>query len=258
MTWVSLRSGMASSGSVIMDRQPHRQAKATPTSKRVLCLTEISMMRLIMADAAADSGKIMLWVASEILLAALRTEVIGSAITMERVSSGDGLGGIDHHAAGWIFNLAGLDGQPRLAARWWCDLLLRLLLWRRLSAGSQSALRIHKERSCGDHALAFIQAPHDLDTVRKPPPGFDLAGFKHPLATLYEHALLASRVNQCIQGHGESRRHSHRQFHVDKHVRTQGKSGVVRFEPQLQSPGNGIDLRKGVTHACRKGFSLTG
>src|SRR5207248_1192350 len=78
------------------------------------------------------------------------------------------------------------------------------------------------------------------------------------LAALYEHALLASRVNQRIQGHGESRRHSHRQFHVDKHVRTQGKSGVVRFEPQLQSPGNGIDLRKGVTHACRKGFSLIG
>src|SRR5207249_8851940 len=74
-------------------------------------------------------------------------------------------------------------------------------------------------------------------------------GSEHPLAALYEHALLASRVNQRIQGHGESRRHAHRQFHVDKHVRTQGKSGVVRFEPQLQSPGNGIDLRKGVAHA---------
>src|SRR5438270_1594260 len=200
MTWVSLRSGMASSGSVIMDRQPHRQAKATPTNKRVLCLTEISMMRLIMADAAADSGKIMLWIASEILLAALRTEVIGSAITMERVSSGDGLGGIDHHAAGWIFNLAGLDGQPRFAARWWCDLLLRLLLWRRLSAGSQSALRIHKERSRGDHALAFIQAPHDLDTVRKPPPGFDLPGFKNPFLPPTDNPRFPPRAIRCIKG----------------------------------------------------------
>ena len=55
MTWVSLKSGLASSGSVIMHRQPARHANATATSKRVLCLTEISMMRLIMGDAAVDS-----------------------------------------------------------------------------------------------------------------------------------------------------------------------------------------------------------
>src|SRR5437879_11235874 len=161
----------------------------------------------------------MLWLASEIPLAALRAEVIGSAIAMERVAGSDGLRRVDHHAARRIFHLAGVDGQPRSAARLWRDLVVLLLLWRRLNVRSQPALRIHQERSCGDHALTFSEAPHDLDTVGKPPPGFDLPGFKHPLAALYEHALLASRVNQRIQGHGESRRHAHRQFHVDKQDR---------------------------------------
>src|SRR6516164_1328023 len=148
----------------------------------------------------------MLRLASEILFAALRAEVIGSAITMERLAGGHGLLLIDHHPArrilNLIFNLAGVGRQSRFAARWSSDLLLPWLLWRRLRIGSQSALGIHKERSRSDDSLAFNEAPHDLDTVRKLPSGFDLPRFKHPLATLHEYVLLASRVNQRIQGNG--------------------------------------------------------
>src|ERR1700680_2510173 len=47
MTWVSLRSGMASSGRCIMDQAPQVQAAATSTKTRYLFLTESSMIRLI-------------------------------------------------------------------------------------------------------------------------------------------------------------------------------------------------------------------
>src|SRR6266566_2400085 len=200
----------------------------------------------------------MLWLASEILFAALRTEVVGSAITIERVSSRYRLGPIDHHTARRIFNLAGLHCQSCLAAPRWYDLFVRLWLWRRLRVGSQTALGIHKERSRTDDTLAFLEAAHNLDAVREPPPGFDPAGFKDPLAALHEYALLASRVDQSIQGHRQPRRHPHRQLYIHEHVGPQGKTGVVRFEPQLQRPGRRVYLRKGVGHAGRKNSSLVG
>src|SRR5207253_5531190 len=89
----------------------------------------------------------MLWLASEIPLAALRAEVIGSAIAMERVAGSDGLRRVDHHAARRIFHLAGVDGQPRSAARLWRDLVVLLLLWRRLNVRSQPALRRSEEHT---------------------------------------------------------------------------------------------------------------
>src|ERR1700680_1020875 len=47
MTWVSLRSGMASRGRCIMDQAPQAQAAATSTKTRYLFLTENSIIRLI-------------------------------------------------------------------------------------------------------------------------------------------------------------------------------------------------------------------
>src|SRR5438309_6833060 len=104
----------------------------------------------------------MLWLASEIPLAALRAEVIGSAIAMERVAGSDGLRRVDHDAARRIFDLAGVDGEPRAAARLWRDLVVLLLIWGRLNVLSQVPLRIHKERSCREHALAYSEALPDL------------------------------------------------------------------------------------------------
>src|SRR5947209_19230091 len=101
----------------------------------------------------------MLWLASEIPLAALRAEVIGSAIAMERVAGSDGLRRVDHHAARRIFHLAGVDGQPRSAARLWRDRLVLLLLWRRLNVRCQPALRIHERRSFGAPARALSASP---------------------------------------------------------------------------------------------------
>src|SRR6266849_6482131 len=49
MTCVSLRSGVASSGSVTMAHQPAMQAKPISESTASLCFTEKSMIRLIMA-----------------------------------------------------------------------------------------------------------------------------------------------------------------------------------------------------------------
>src|SRR5260370_18430948 len=49
MTWVSLRSGVASSGTVVIAHQPATHAAATTAQTRILLLTEKSMIRLIMA-----------------------------------------------------------------------------------------------------------------------------------------------------------------------------------------------------------------
>src|ERR1700751_2812768 len=48
MTWVSLRSGMASSATRCMDHQPATQAANTSAKTTTLFSTEKSMMRLIM------------------------------------------------------------------------------------------------------------------------------------------------------------------------------------------------------------------
>src|ERR1700704_3250801 len=49
MTWVSLRSGVASRGKCIMDQTPHIHAMPTRAKTRNLFLTEALMMRLIIA-----------------------------------------------------------------------------------------------------------------------------------------------------------------------------------------------------------------
>src|SRR3977135_275111 len=49
MTWVSLRSGVASRGNCIMDQAPHTHAMPTRANTRNLFLTEALMMRLIIA-----------------------------------------------------------------------------------------------------------------------------------------------------------------------------------------------------------------
>src|SRR5438309_1123430 len=48
MTWVSLRSGVASSGRCVMDQAPQAQAAATSANTRYLFLTENSIIRLSM------------------------------------------------------------------------------------------------------------------------------------------------------------------------------------------------------------------
>src|ERR1700674_3060776 len=47
MTWVSLRSGMASRGRCIMDQAPQVQAAATSAKTRYLFFTDNSIIRLI-------------------------------------------------------------------------------------------------------------------------------------------------------------------------------------------------------------------
>src|ERR1700730_15220980 len=49
MTWVWLRSGVASRGRCIMDQAPHTHAMPTRANTRNLFLTEKLMMRLIIA-----------------------------------------------------------------------------------------------------------------------------------------------------------------------------------------------------------------
>ncbi len=48
MTWVSLRSGIASSGTCLSDQAPTTAAAATSSRTRNLFLSEKSMMRVIM------------------------------------------------------------------------------------------------------------------------------------------------------------------------------------------------------------------
>src|SRR5205823_10334902 len=109
MTCVSLKSGVASRGSVIIDHHPTKQANAIAASTRALCLTEMSMMRLIMAGVRRIQGQIMRRLLLEILLAALRAEVIRGAITSKRMPGQSGLCGIDGHAASRIFDLRSLS-----------------------------------------------------------------------------------------------------------------------------------------------------
>ncbi len=57
MTWVSLRSGVASRGSVTIAHHPAMQARAMVANTASLCSTEKSMIRLIiMAVSLAPAG----------------------------------------------------------------------------------------------------------------------------------------------------------------------------------------------------------
>src|SRR3954462_12111014 len=86
MTCVSLRSGIASSGSAFNDHQPPTQASAAQASTRNLCCTEKSMMRLIMTEARRIRSEVMLRFFVEPALAAIGAEVIGHAITIDRIA----------------------------------------------------------------------------------------------------------------------------------------------------------------------------
>src|SRR5690348_11039944 len=111
MTCVSLKSGVASSGSPSIAQQPKIQASATETNTRNLCSTEKSMMRLIMDGAGGIRSQIVLRLFTEISLALIGAEIVGDAVARQRVAFLHSLGGIDAHPASRIFHFPAANGH---------------------------------------------------------------------------------------------------------------------------------------------------
>src|ERR1700757_76982 len=99
MTWVSLRSGMASSGTRSMDHQPAMQAASTSAKTTTLFSTEKSIMRLITGASRPVRRRVQphgvrvfiavaFRVIVEIAFTAIRTEVVGDAAVFAPAARG--------------------------------------------------------------------------------------------------------------------------------------------------------------------------
>src|ERR1700687_5355837 len=108
MTWVSLRSGVASSGTVIIAHQPTRQPPTPRAQTRSLFSTEKSMMWLIMAGSLMAGRQIPLGILLKLVLATLRTEGVGRSAIRRGVARHLGFILVDIHAAGGIFGCGGV------------------------------------------------------------------------------------------------------------------------------------------------------
>src|ERR1700675_532387 len=111
MTWVSLRSGVASTGRCTIDHAPQRQPAATKAKTNNLFRAENSMMRLIIDLAPAIGGvisfadfyvRILARIVLEFLLTAVGAEVKKFAVIFLNVAAGLRLVRFKFHAANWI------------------------------------------------------------------------------------------------------------------------------------------------------------
>src|ERR1700724_3187663 len=148
MTWVSLRSGVASSGRFIIDQAPQKQAMATSAKTRNLFLTEKSMIRLIIAapQCALEYGgtpyfftRIPGRIQSKLFLTLFRAEPGGFAGIFLDVAARLSRVRIHRHAADWI---AHRDYIP-------IRLLFRVLLCAGTNSrrGPHTAFRVDEEVS---------------------------------------------------------------------------------------------------------------
>src|SRR3974377_1118432 len=150
MTWVSLRSGVASRGMVTLAHQPATQAPAMAANTASLCLTEKSMILSIILSSGGRLRRRVRGLIRKIVLA--RGSLIGN-----RVGSRD-------RAAAWIHDtLGGLFGffSHRHGLR-------RL----------QAAFRVHQKCCRNDHTLSGPNSSANLHLIAGTPSSFDFAGLE--------------------------------------------------------------------------------
>src|SRR3990172_2706058 len=145
MTWVSLRSGMASSGTRLSDHQPAAQPTATSAKTTSLFLMEKSMTRsIIKASRAKRSQRVLvlgrlrppevaLGGRPELLPARLGAEQVALALVLEHLPCRLGLGLVHVHPADRVPGGRAVDAG---------------------GGGLDPALRVHQERTGEDDALA--------------------------------------------------------------------------------------------------------
>src|SRR5215469_14408827 len=115
MTWVSLRSGVASSGKCIIDHVPQMQAAATSAKIRNLFRTEKPIIRLIILMPRSGIGcglysviQIFGGVRLELIAALVRAESKSLAVVRLRVPTRHGLIPIDGHATNRVMHHFGV------------------------------------------------------------------------------------------------------------------------------------------------------
>src|SRR5215469_12819615 len=115
MTWVSLRSGVASSGRCIIDHVPQIEAAATNAKIRNLFRTEKPIIRLIILVPRSGIGcglhfviQIFRGLRLELVTALIRAENKGFAVVRLRVPARDCLIPIDGHSTNGVMHHFGV------------------------------------------------------------------------------------------------------------------------------------------------------
>src|SRR6202035_3725154 len=191
MTWVSLRSGMASSGRCIMDQAPQAQAAATSAKTRNLFFTENSITRLsISASARAQNLCEVAYLHSCVC-------VPGGVLPRP----------LERPAERRVSPVRGA--------------LVRVMRCRgrRQQRNAHAALRIDQEIPRNDDPLTGFQAAGDRDVVAVGGSERYLAPLEHTLAAFHVNDFLHPAVEDSLLRNGDAGRGRDTELQVYKHVR---------------------------------------
>src|SRR6516162_2579259 len=213
MTCVSLRSGIASSGTVFSAQTPVTTATVTSriTTKRFFA--EDSMIALITAMS---------------LVRRWRRRLRGSC----------------RRAGRWHVWHSG-HTRRRCAE---CGAVL--MLWGAHPAGRrfELAFRINQEGARGDDTLAGRQPVCHRDAIAEAFADGDLARLKIAMAEIDEHGLPITGVEDRVGRHGQLRSAGDAEFDVDEHLGLHPQPRIIRVEPNFKRARHRIDLRLDVVH----------
>src|SRR5512134_1390788 len=185
MTWVSLRSGMASSGTRRSDQAPPTAAAPISRRTRNLFRTEKSMTLSITGGPPRSRGLgVLRRFGVEPLLAVVGAEVVGPALVLRRPARRGRALLVHLHAAHRVLG-HGAEDAP--------------------AGGHHAALGVDQERARDHDALADHQPPADLNLVGNPPARLDRPGLEVPVAPVDEDGLAQARVNDRFRGNRQRR-----------------------------------------------------
>src|SRR6266545_1830380 len=212
MTWVSLRSGIASSGTVFIDHTPATTATATIRNTTKRFFAENSMMALIMARRSRRRG--------------LR---LGHRHLPPNAAAA--LGAPDR----WIHGL-----RVRLRGR----RAAVLVLWSAHATRSrfQLALGIDEERAGRYDALPGREPARNRHPIVEPFADDYLARLEISIAKIDEHRLAIPGVEHGFSGHEELLGAGDAVLDVHVHVRLHPRAGITGVEADLERARHRVHL----------------
>src|SRR3974390_564018 len=210
ISWVCVRSGVASGGMVTMAHQPATHAPAMVANTASLCLTEKSMILSIILSSGGRLGRRIGGLIRKIVPA--RGSLIG-----DRVRSRD-------RAAPWIHDTL---GGP-----------FGFFSYRHGRRRLQAAFRVHQKCGRNDYTLSEPDSSANLHLIARVPSSFHFARLEPSFATLHVDPGARPSIHERIGRNSDAGRQTQRYFYVHNHVRPQKEIRIRNFQPHpTRAPG---------------------
>src|SRR5215510_3426905 len=235
ITWVSLRSGVASSGRWNMAHVPQMQAAATKAKMRNLFRTENPMTRLVILAPRSGNGgapypgvRVFVGILVKLALALVRAKNKGLVAVALRMSGGQSLLAIHRHSAHRIECHADF---MRIGSMGCCRIMFFIHSLER--SRLHAAFRVDQEIPRCNNPIALRQPTLYGNPAAEGRPKFDRSRLENPVAGFHIDDFLHPAVEDRLGGNRNAGGRWSAELDIHEHVGTKQQARIVGLKAQL-------------------------